>query len=146
MTETKKKREYTEMQQRFLDCVMDDQHKGDLRKAMTTAGYAPTISTTVIIKSLAEELIELSKQAVAANAPKALFSALDILDNPASLGAANKLKAAQTILDRANVQKKDDVSEINLKVPRGGLVILPAKEVQNETEDGVNAEGISETN
>jgi len=133
MSSDKKKREYTELQQKFLDCVLDDNHKGDIRKAMMTAGYSPTMPTSAVIKSLSEELIELAKNVVAANSIKAVFSTLDILDNPASLGASNKLKAAQTILDRAGI-KKEESQDINLKVPQGGLVILPAKEVEAEIE------------
>lgn len=122
------KKELTELQQKFLSVVLDDEHRGDIRKAMLTAGYAPTAPTSLVIKSLSEELTELARQVVAAQSIKATFATLDVLDNPAMLGAANKLKAAQTLLDRAGIKSKDD--SIDLKIPSGGLVILPAKEYE----------------
>lgn len=134
-TETKKKKELTELQQKFLDVVMDDVHKGNIREAMRTAGYSETAPTSVVIKALSEELIEIARQTVAANAPKAVFATLGVLDNGAELGAANKLKAAQSILDRAGVKSKDDSEDINLKVPSGGLIILPAKEVERDVDE-----------
>lgn len=122
------------MQQKFLDVVMDEEHKGNIRKAMRTAGYSDTTPSSVVINALHDELVEAAKKVMATQAVRATYETLDILDNPATMGAATKLKAAQVILDRAGVKSKDDSNDINLKVPTGGLVILPAKEVDKGAE------------
>lgn len=126
-TETKKKKELTDLQKNFLSCLMDDEHKGNIRKAMHTAGYAPTVPSSTILRQLNEEIIELAKQTIAAYSGAAVFATIDVMANGAELGATNKLAAAKSILDRAGVSKKEE-TDVNLKVPSGGLVILPAKE------------------
>lgn len=130
----KKKKELTDLQKKFLDCLMDDEHRGNIRKAMKTAGYADTVPSSSVLKSLHEEITELAKQTIAAHSGVAVFATLDILDNPAALGAANKLNAAKSILDRAGVHKKED-TDVNLKVPTNGLVILPAKEYDRDEKE-----------
>ena len=127
------KRKYTELQQRFLDVVLDDVHRGNIRAAMKTAGYADTVSTSVVVNSLSDELIDIAKRVVASQAIRATFATIDVMDSPADLGAANKLKAAQTLLDRAGIKSKDE--SVDLKIPSGGLVILPAKEYDRDRSD-----------
>lgn len=124
---TKKKRELTELEKKFLSCLMDDEHRGNIRKAMKTAGYAATVPSSTILRQLNDEIIDLAKQTVAAYSGAAVFATIDVMEEGGGLGASNKLAAAKSILDRAGINKKDD-QDINLKVPSGGLVILPAKE------------------
>lgn len=119
-------RELTEMQRSFLDHLFSEECRGNVRKAMDAAGYSKTTPTSVVISSLSDEISELAQRVVATESGQAVFALFDILQNPNSLGASNKLKAAREILDRAGVTKKSD--DLSVKIPQGGIVILPAKQ------------------
>jgi len=118
-----KKRELTELQERFLACLMDEA-KGDIREALRLAGYNGTRPYD-IVKSLREEIIDVAKNHLALSAPKASHKLTDVLDNPSLPSANNLMKAATEVLNRAgaNAPKED----VNLRVPEGGLFIMPAK-------------------
>lgn len=129
MTQDTKKpqRELTEKQKIFLDALMGEA-RGNIRKAMDIAGYAKESSVASVVNSLKDEMIDRAKNYMAANAMKASMALEDSLDDPNALGTANKLKAAQAILDRAGISgKTEKEGDVNLKVPTGGLFILPAK-------------------
>jgi hypothetical protein len=59
------------------------------------------------------------------NSPKAVKKVLDVLDNPHKQGAKTQLDAAQSILDRAGIAKRERL-EVEVKAP-SGLVFLPPK-------------------
>ena len=121
-----KERELTDKQKAFLEYLFGDA-KGDLGTAIKMAGYAEGTSPLTIAKTLREEIIETAKNIMMVNGPKAVFELVDVMMNPAKAGASNSLKAAESILNRLGIsEKKDDVS---LSVPKGGLFILPAKDV-----------------
>ena len=54
-------RQYTENQVKFLD-VLFDEAGGDVATAKKLAGYADGTSTTVVVKSLKEEILDATQQ------------------------------------------------------------------------------------
>ena len=61
-------RQYTENQVKFLDVLFDDAG-GDVATAKKLAGYAEGTSTTVVVRSLKEEILDATQQYMARNAP-----------------------------------------------------------------------------
>lgn len=126
MQDTNGERIYTQQQSAFLE-VLFNEAKGNLRKAMTLAGYGDNTPVSQVVKSLSKEITELSREYLAAHSAKATIAMINVLDDPSALGTPNLIKAAENILNRAGVAQKDGVS---LDIPDGGLVILPAKNIK----------------
>ena len=117
-------KELTIKQQSFLDNLVDT--GGDLKKDAELSGYAEN-GHWQVAKALRHEIIELASGILAQSAPKAAMKLVDIMDSEAPIPQANdRMQAAQTILDRTGLGKKDTL-DVNHKV-EGGLFILPAKE------------------
>lgn len=135
----KKERQLTDLQKAFLEALFGEA-KGDPVEAKKIAGYAQTISTTEIIRSLKDEIIEQAKLVLALNSPRAAMELVGMMINPNQEAGTNKLKAIESILNRASVTEKESSSDINLKVPQGGLFILPPKKSQiiRVSEDGAS--------
>jgi len=121
-----KKRKYTEKQQAFLDAMYDSK-TGDVRQAMTVAGYDSSAPSTFLLQSLSSELIEIATHTLAKNAPRAANKIVDIMTSDMPIPQVNqKLQAAQTLLDRVGVVKEQKMNvEHNVS---GGIFIIPAKE------------------
>jgi hypothetical protein len=120
----KEKRQLTEQQQRFLD-VLFKEAGGDPLRAKRLAGYADAVSTPTVLRSLKEEVLDLTQLYLALNAPKAAFAIISGIDDPTELGIKEKLNAAKDLLDRVGVVKTEKV-----QVEAGpGLMILPPKKV-----------------
>jgi|TARA_R100001086_G_scaffold233277_1_gene154882 hypothetical protein len=116
-------RNLTEKQQMFLD-VLFEEARGSPARAVKLAGYAPGISSSVILNSLQEEVAELTKKFLATRGPQAAWSMMEILNNPTELGNKEKMAAAKDLLDRAGFVKTEKV-EVKADSP---LFILPPKE------------------
>ena len=122
LTTKSKKKELTEKQQSFLNYLIDT--GGDLKEAAELAGYKG--NHYQVIQSLKEEIVELAQDLLAHNAPQAAFKLIEVMNSDRPMPQANtKLQAAQTILDRVGVVKKERV-EVDHKT-NGGVFILPAK-------------------
>lgn len=121
---SEKKKELTTMEATFLEALRGEA-KGDLRAAMKLAGYSDNTSVSVLMRQLKNEIIEVAQEMLAAGSIKAVLGLDDVMDKPNSLGAKNKIAAAKEILDRAGIVKPS--GEVNLSIPEGGLIILPAK-------------------
>ena len=116
------KRNLTEKQQAFLSNVVET--KGDLKLAAELAGYSG--NHYQIIKSLRQEIVDLASDVLAREAPAAAFKLIDLMSTEHSVPQANiKVQAAQTILDRVGVTKKERL-DVNHNVT-GGIFILPEK-------------------
>lgn len=130
----KNKKELTTKQQAFLDNIIPC--GGNLRQAAEIAGYAPG-SYTTIAKDLRKEIIELAENVMAFNAPQAAVKVVEMITSDAPVPQANvRLQAAQTLLDRVGLGKKDKL-EVDVQNSQG-LFILPAKEmnvIDGEYED-----------
>ena len=117
-------KELTTKQQDFLDNLMTT--GGDLRKAAELSGYAKN-GHWQVAKALKHEIIEMASSILAQSAPKAAMKLVNIMDSDEPIPQANvRMQAAQTILDRTGLGKKESL-DVNHKV-EGGLFILPAKE------------------
>ena len=117
------KRNLTEKQQAFLSNIVET--KGDLKLAAELAGYSG--NHYQIIRSLKQEIVDLASDVLAREAPAAAFKLIDLMSTEHSVPQANiKVQAAQTILDRVGVTKKERL-DVNHNVT-GGIFILPEKQ------------------
>lgn len=119
-------REYTPLQKRLLEVLMDDDVKGNIRKAMAKAGYSPETSVMAVIKSLKKELTDIAEEYIAAHAPAAAFGMAGAMEDAMSPDMKEKLTAMKEILDRGGVVKKDG-SALGDAQKMGTLFFLPAK-------------------
>tara|TARA_B100000085_G_scaffold82741_1_gene74544 strand:+ start:205 stop:606 length:402 start_codon:yes stop_codon:yes gene_type:complete len=124
-------KEYTEKQKLFLEALYD-QAGGDIRAAMRMAGYSDTTKMQTVVEGLKDEIIAQSELLLASNTPKATYSILNVLNDPAHLGARNVVSAAREILDRAGVVKRE---KIEVSGPESGLFILPPKQRDSEADE-----------
>mgnify|MGYP003119713034 FL=1 len=123
INQTATKRELTEKQQSFLTHLVDT--KGDAKKAAELAGYSSHYHH--VVKTLKSEILELTQEILANSAPKAAFKVVEIMESTKPVvQAANKLSAAQTLLDRVGVSKVDKI-DINHSVNSGGIFLMPDK-------------------
>ena len=125
----------TEMQKRFAEYLVFGGPEGPVSKseAAELAGYSGNYHQ--VIKSLREEVIQLASDVLARSAPQAAFKLVEIMntDKPVPQ-VSNKLQAAQTILDRVGVAKRDRL-DVTHKAA-GGIFILPEKApIEVEAED-----------
>lgn len=126
----KKEKTYTEQQQLFLNAL--PKHFGDVRLAMNEAGYSEKTPMNPVIKSLADEIIEISKNLLAANSVKAVSSLVGVLDNKGTaVGSAHIINAAKALLDKAGAARTEENVQLNVGA---GLLILPAKQ-KEETDE-----------
>ena len=117
-----KERELTEKQQLFLDSLVETQ--GNAKEAAALAGYSG--GHYQVLKALKNEVLELTKDVLAHNAPKAAFKLLEIMESDRPIPQANnKLTAAQSLLDRVGVSKTETL-DINHQVS-GGIFLMPDK-------------------
>ena len=119
------KRKLTEQQEKFL-AALSSEAKGDINKALDLAGYKPGASYSVI-NSLKDEIIDVATKILAKSAPQASNKLVEILNSDDPIPQVNaKLQAAQTLLDRVGVAKRDKVV-VNHTVS-SGIFIIPQKE------------------
>ncbi len=122
------KKELTEKQKAFLVALFGEA-EGNPREAMRIAQYSEYTTTAEVVEALKEEILNHTNSFLAAHAPKASMKLIKALDESAP--HANVLRAIQMVLNRAGIKDKAPTGEdINLKIPSGGLFILPAKELQ----------------
>ena len=117
-------KEYTEKQTAFLEVLMSEECKGNIRSAMNLAGYADTTSISAVVGPLRSEINERASLMLAMNAPKAAFAMRDVLDDPSAMGARNSIAASAQILDRTGLVKKE---QVEVKNTGGAMFILPPK-------------------
>jgi hypothetical protein len=122
------KRNLTDMQEKFLD-VLFGEAKGNPREAARIAGYSEH-SYPKVIKNLKREITELAETHLSTHSAKAATRLITLLDEDGTSPQASiRLAAANSILDRVGIIKKDQL-DINMKAVHG-VFILPAK-------DGIN--------
>lgn len=121
---SEKKRQLTPEQENFLN-VLFNEAKGDVSKALKISGL--TYSPSAIIKVLGTEIREMAEAIIAMNLPKAALAITGVMDDPNAIGTANKIKAAESVMDRAGMVKKTD-QDVKLNTG-GGLIVLPVKEI-----------------
>ena len=132
-------RKLTDKQEKFLEHLVDT--KGNLKLSAELAGYRG--NHYQVLKSLKEEIIDLASNVLAREAPSAAFKLVEIMHSDEAVPQANvKLQAAQTLLDRVGVIKKEKL-DVNHNVT-GGIFILPKKETIDLSADDVEYDDLPE--
>ena len=116
-------RQLTERQQTFLS-VLFDGAGGDVVAAKKLAGYSDATSTTEVVNSMKEEILESTQSYMARNAPKAAM--VGGLYDPTELGIRDKMSAAKELLDRTGLVKTEKV-QVEAK---GGVMLMPPKNTE----------------
>lgn len=125
--------ELTSQQQLFLDALAGEA-KGDPKVAKELAGYASTTALSDIVRPLKDNIIALTKDILMNAGPKAAHGMVDVIDNPAAMGAANKIKAASEVLNRIGVNPPAEEAAKLEKLP---IFIMPPKDIKAiRIEDG----------
>ena len=120
----KKERELTPQQQKFLDLLFEN--GGQVTAAALDAGYSRG-SAGWLRKTLADEIVDRTKDILSMNALKAANRLVDTIDNPApERGDDLRLKAAESLLSRVGVKVAEQVNH-NVKAVHG-VVLLPPKD------------------
>ena len=124
-------RKLTEKQQSFLDYLIET--GGNPKEAAELAGYSG--NHYQIIQTLREEIVDLASDVLARSAPQAAFKLIEVMNSDKSMPqVSTKLQAAQTILDRVGVSKRERL-DVNHNV-NGGIFILPEKQpIEVEAEE-----------
>ena len=118
------KRKLTEQQQTFLSTLATSA-KGNINKALDIAGYKET-SYYNVIQSLKDEIIDVATKILAKSAPQASQKLVEILNSDDPIPQVNaKLQAAQTLLDRVGVSKRDKLDVTHTAT--SGIFLLPEK-------------------
>ena len=124
-TNSDKKRKLTEQQQHFLS-ALSGVSKGDINLALREAGYADS-SKSNVVDSLKDEIVDVATKILAKSAPRASHKLVEILESDDPIPQVNaKLQAAQTLLDRVGIAKRDKL-DVNHTVA-SGIFIIPQKE------------------
>ena len=128
ITKTQKKN-LTDMQEKFLD-VLFTEAQGNPREAARIAGYSEH-SYPKVVRNLKKEITELAETHLSTHSAKAVNRLITLLDEDGTTPQASiRLAAANSILDRVGLGKKDSL-DINMKAMHG-IFILPAKDGTNK--------------
>lgn len=102
---------------------------GDVRVAMTIAGYSSSTKAVDVVRQLRTEVREATETLLALHSPKAVYGLLSVLDDPTGLGARNQIAASKEVLDRVGITAKTavDISVATGPVP---IFILPPKDLE----------------
>ena len=120
-------RALTEKQQKLL-AVLFDEAGGDIVAAKKIAGYSDATSSTEIINSLKEEILDATSAYMARNAPKAAMAMVGALYDPTELGIRDKMSAAKELLDRSGLVKTEKM-QVEAK---GGVMLMPPKQMDDD--------------
>lgn len=113
----------TDRETLFLE-VLFNEAGGNVRKAMTMAGYSTNEPTSKIVKKLNKEIVNRTKDYLAAHGPQAMMAILSVLSDPNRPGNKDLLSAAKDVLDRAKIGTPN--SDTNT-TPEKNIFILPEK-------------------
>lgn len=116
------KKDNTPQQDAFLAALVET--KGDIREALKLAGYHPNTPTRSVLEPLRDQIIDLAKNIMAANAMKAAFGMVDAIDRPDAVGTSNKIKAASELMDRVGLGKEEKKVE---QAQPAAIIFLPPK-------------------
>jgi hypothetical protein len=121
-----KKRELTPQQCTFLDVLFEN--GGNVTEAALAAGYSRG-STTWLKDTLADEIIQRTKNILSVNALKAANRLVTTIDNPVpDRGDDLRLRAAESLLNRVGVAKQETMNH-NVQAIHGVVLLPPKKEM-----------------
>ncbi len=118
----------TDKQETFLTTLVEN--GGRVKEAMEVAGYHPG-SRSNLINSVKHEIIERTRQHLASSSVQAANRLIEGLDADGTIPSSQmevRLRAANDILDRTGVSKRQEIA-MESKVLHG-IVLLPAKKEQ----------------
>ena len=111
------KRNLTDMQEKFLD-VLFAEARGNPREAARLAGYSEN-SYSKVKRNLKKEITELAENHLSTHSAQAANRLITLLDEDGTTPQASiRLAAANSILDRVGLVKKDQL-DINMKALHG---------------------------
>ena len=111
------KRNLTDMQEKFLD-VLFGEAQGNPREAARIAGYSEH-SYPKVVRNLKKEITELAESHLSTHSAKAANRLNTLLDEDVTTPQASiRLAAANSILDRVGIVKKDQL-DVNMKALHG---------------------------
>ena len=120
-------RQLTEQQQKFLS-VLFDEAGGNIAQAKKLAGYADPTSSTHVVNSLKEEILDATQMYLSRNAPRAAVAMVGALMDPTELGIRDKMQAAKELLDRTGLVKTEKM-QVETK---GGVMLMPPKQAEDD--------------
>ena len=123
-------KELTEKQRKFLD-VLFDEANGDVTQAKLLAGYAPTSSTSDIVRGIKDEVLDATQMYMARNAPRAAVAMVSGINDPTELGLREKMTAAKELLDRTGLVKTEKMQV----EASGGVMLMPVKNVSKDDDE-----------
>ena len=118
----------TDKQETFLTTLVEN--GGRVKEAMEVAGYHPG-SRSNLINSVKHEIIDRTRQHLASSSVQAANRLIEGLDADGTIPSSQmevRLRAANDILDRTGVSKRQEIATES-KVLHG-IVLLPAKKEQ----------------
>lgn len=116
-------RQLTDLQKAFLEHLFSDVCQGNAAKAKKAAGYSDNTPTSEVVASLKDEIVEATRDYLAANSAKAATKMVALLDDPSKMGGGTLLAAAKEVLDRIGVVKPEKA----IIDTSGGVLLLPPK-------------------
>jgi len=122
------KKELTEKQEIFVDELMSN--GGNVSQAMTLAGYKPN-SRQWLIRSVKDEIVHRTEHLLALNSARAAQRIISTIDDDGTEPRSEiRLKAAESVLNRVGLGKKDTVQHNVTAIH--GVVLLPSKKQPQE--------------
>ena len=122
------KKELTEMQELFVDELMSN--GGDVNRAMTLAGYKRS-SKQWLVRSVKDEIVNRTEHLLALNSARAAQRIISTIDDDGTEPRSEiRLKAAESVLNRVGLGKKDTVQHNVTAIH--GVVLLPSKKKPQE--------------
>mgnify|MGYP003676684453 FL=1 len=119
-------REISEQQENFLTNLFEN--GGNVTDAALTAGYSKG-SVTWLRTSLADEIINRTKNILSMNAFKAATRLVSTIDNPVpERGDDLRFRAAESLLNRVGLGKQE-TTNVNVQAVHGIVLLPPKKEV-----------------
>ena len=128
------KRNLTDMQEKFLD-VLFTEARGNPREAARIAGYSDH-SYPKVVRNLKKEITELAENHLSTHSAKAVNRLITLLDEDGTTPQASiRLAAANSILDRVGITKKDQL-DINMKALHGIFILPPKDDTNKDKKEG----------
>ncbi len=119
----------TEKQSKFIEHWADQDNKDTfmkMRASMDAAGYSRRVTFGEVTKPhVKAAMLEAISNYLLVNGMEAAAMIKKVMNGEETLGAATKLKAAETVLDRVGIAKQTCI-EVKTD-PESAIVVIPAK-------------------
>ena len=126
LPQTKSSRNISPQQEQFLTNLFEN--GGNVTDAALAAGYSKG-SVTWLKNSLADEIINRTKNVLSMNAFKAATRLVTTIDNPVpERGDDLRFRAAEALLNRVGLGKQE-TTNVNVQAVHGIVLLPPKKEV-----------------